>query len=77
MTSKKFQPRAPQETGPTRKLRTMATPPSGAQNRKGAATDQSLIYVRAFRTDAVDPLGVVPAWELQFRQAGDRRRPQL
>ena len=49
MTSKKFRPRAPQQTGPTRNLRTMATPPSGAQNRKGAATDHSLTYVRAFR----------------------------
>ena len=47
MTAKKFRPRAPQQTGPTRKLRTMTTPPSGAQNRKGAATDHSLTYVRA------------------------------
>ena len=52
MTSKKFRPRAPQQTGPSRNLRTMATPPSVAQNKKGAATDKSLTYVRAFRTDA-------------------------
>ena len=51
MTSKKFRPRAPQQTGPTRNLRTMATPPSGAQNKKDAATDQSLTYVRAFRKE--------------------------
>ena len=56
MTSKKFRPRAPKQTGPTRNLRTMATPPSGAQNKKGAATEQSLTYVRAFQKEC-EPAG--------------------
>ena len=54
MTSNKFRPRSPQQPGPTRNLRNMATLSSGAQRRNGAATDLSLTYARAFRD--IDPI---------------------
>ena len=39
----------------------MATPPLGAQNRKGAAVDKSLTYVRTFRTVAKTLVGHLEA----------------